>query len=410
MKKILSVILTLCFCLSFFGCGKEEEDAQDTSATKVTVYKITNEDIISTVSYTGEIKAEDEGYVSPKSAGTVKSIYADIGDYVSIGQTLAVLDDTDYRLAYNQALAAYNSALASYNSVTNGSLKQTDNQLKSAVSSAEIEYNNARDNYNRQKALYDAGAISKVTLESAETRYKNAEINYNSAKSSYNITVNEVNKDSEKSAKAGVESARAALETAENSLKNTVVTAPISGYIASNNANIGQMATQGSPLFIIKSSDNVNAEVSVTESVIPYISIGTEANVSVESAGIENIGGKVTEVNTVKDDKTGMYTVRISIDNKDGKLKIGMFANISLNTQSVKGAVAVPSDSLILEDDSYYVYVANGDKAEKRKVEVGVENNEFTQITSGVKSGESVVVTGKEYLSEQNNKIKIVEG
>lgn len=410
MKKIICLILTICISFTFFGCGKGENDDSNAAATKVTVCEAKIEDITNSVSYTGEIKAEDEGYVSPKSAGIIEAVYAEIGDYVTQGQTLAVLDDTDYRIAYNQALASYNSALASYNSVTNGTLKQTNNQLESALSQAEIEYNNAKDNLNRQKALYDAGAVSKVTLETAQTRYQNAEINYKSAKNSYNITVNEVNKDSEKSASAAVESARAALEAARNSLNNTSVTAPISGYIASNNAVVGQMAAQGTPLFVIKSSDSVNAEVSVTESVIPYINIGTEALVSVSSAGIENINGKVTEVNTVKDEQTGMYTVRIGIDNADGKLKIGMFANIKLKTQSVADAVVVPSESLILaEDSSYYVYVANGDKAEKREVEIGVENGDFSQIVSGLKSGEKVVVSGKEYISAENNAIEIVK-
>lgn len=409
MKKIISVLLVLGVALSFSACGKKDEKKQEVSATKVTVYETSSGEISSEVSYTGEIKAAEEGYVTPKSAGIIRQIMVDIGDYVNSGDTLAVLDDTDYRLAYNQALASYNSALAQYNSVTNGSIKQSSNQLQTALASAEIEYNNANDNYNRQKALYDAGAISRVALETAETRLKNAEINYNSAKNSYNITINEVNKDSERSAKAAVDSAKAALENAQNSLNNTVITAPVSGYVATNNANIGQMAAQGSPLFVIKSSDTVNAEVSVTETVIPYISVGTEASVSVESAGIENITGMVTEVNTVKDEKTGMYTVRIGIDNNDGKLKIGMFADIVMKTQSVKDAVVIPSDSLILEEDSYYVYVVNGDKAEKRTVKTGVENGDFTQITSGLKNGEKVVVTGKEYLSETNNKVKIVK-
>lgn len=409
MKKFISVILTLSIIFVISGCGKDKEDKVETVSTNVTVFEVLKEDIGSSVTYTGEIKASDEGTVTPKASGIIKGLYCDIGDYVSEGQTIAVLDDTDYKLAYNQALASYNSALASYNSVTNGSVKQSQNQLQANLDSAQIAYNNALDNYNRQKVLYEAGAISKVAFESTETSLKNAEISLNNAKSSYDITINEVNKDSEKSASAGVQSAKAALDMAQNNLNNTVVKAPISGYIASKNATIGQMAAQGTPIYTIKSSSIVNAEVSVTESVIPYINIGTDAVVTVDSADASNISGKVSEVGTVKDDKTGMYTVRVSIDNPDGKLKIGMFADITLNTQNVSGAVIIPNNSIIQDEDKYYVYVVKGDTAEKKEIKTGISNDEYTQVKSGLEKGEKVIVSGKEYISDKNNKIKIVE-
>lgn len=410
MKKIISIILIAVMSLSLFGCGKGDKKESEEVATNVTVFKVEQNDIDSSVSYTGEIKASEESMVTPKSAGIIRSLNYDIGDLVYEGDVLAELDDTDYRIAYNQALAAYNQAQAAYNSTTNGSLKQSKSQLESVLSSAQIEYNNATDNYNRQKALYDAGAISKVALETAETRMKNAEINLNSANNNLNITINEVNKDAEISARAAVEAASAALDAASNSLNNTVVRAPISGYIASRNATIGQMATQGSPMFTIKSSAEVNAEVQVTESVIPYITVGTEATVSVESAEVDNVVGTVTEVSSVKSDTTGMYTVRVKIGNPDNILKIGMFADVVLNTQSISDAIVIPSESIMQEEDKYYVYVVNNDVAEKRYIETGIFNNEFTEIKSGIKSGEYVVVVGKEYLSEQNNKVRIVEG
>ena len=165
------------------------------------------------------------------------SLNYDIGDYVEAGDVLAILDDTDYRLTYNQVLAAYNSAVSSYN--------QTNNQLQTAISAAEIEYNSALDNYNRQKALYDVGAISKVALESAEIRLKNAELNLRSSKSNYDTAVGST----QASAKAAVESAKASLDIAANNLKNTQIIAPISGYIASRNGNVGQIAAAGSPMF-----------------------------------------------------------------------------------------------------------------------------------------------------------------
>ena len=387
---IMMVYLLICAC----GCGNNQQTVSEAS-TNVTVFEVTNKNISSEVKFTGEIKAEEEAMVSPKAPGIIQAINADIGSFVEAGDVLAVLDDSDYRIAYNQALATYNSA-------TNGSALLNRNQLEAALSAAQIEYNNAKDNYNRQQVLYDAGGISKVAFETAEIRLKNAEINLDTAKKSYEITVNNINVDAEKSAKA-------ALEAASNNLNNTLIKAPISGYISTKSATIGQMAVQGSPIFVIKSTDVVNAEVSVTESVIPYITKETKATVSIESAGLNNIEGTVNVVSSVKSDTTGMYTIKVTLDNSENKIKVGMFADILLETESVENAMVIPNDSIMQTEDAYYVYVANGDIAEKRVVTTGITNNEFTQIIKGLDKGESVIVSGKEYLSEKNNKIKIVE-
>lgn len=398
MKKTISFLLTI--CLSIFilaGCNNSDTDKNNTSAVNVTVHKVTKNDINSEVSYTGEIKALEESDVAPKVSATIMELNYDIGDYVEAGDVLAVLDDTDYRLSYNQTLAAYNSAVSS--------LTQMKTQLETAISSAQMEYNSALDNYNRQKVLFDAGAISKVTFESAETRLKNAELNLNSAKTNYNTTVGS----NQASSQAAVDSAKAALDIASNSLNNTRIVSPISGYVANRNGNVGQIASAGSPMFSIKNSEVVNIEISVTESVIPYITTDTKAIINVETANAKNIEGLVSAVNTVKSPQTGMYTVRIKVDNKDENLKIGMMADVVLHTQTSENALIIPNDAIMQDDDGYYVYVVNKNIAEKRVIKIGVSNNDFTEIKSGLKENEVVVVSGKEYISDKNNTVNIVE-
>lgn len=398
MKKIISFILLSCmFMVVFAGCGKNNEGTTAKTAVNVTVHKVSANDINSEVSYTGEVKALEESDVAPKISATIRVFNYDIGDYVNEGDVLAILDDTDYRLSYNQALAAYNNAVSSY--------EQATNQLETAISSAQIEYNNALDNYNRQKALYDVGAISLIAFESAEIRLQTAELNLNSAKSNYKTTVNGASS----SAQAAVDSAKATLDIATNNLNNTHIVAPISGYVAARNGNVGQMAAAGSPMFSIKSTDLVNVEIAVTESVIPYITTDTKAVINVDTANMSNIEGVVSAVNTVKSQQTGMYTVRIKINNQNEALKIGMMADVILYTQSTQNALIVPSDSIMQENDEYYVYVVNDNIAEKRVVKIGISNNDFTEIIKGINENEVVVVSGKEYISEKNNSVNIVE-
>ena len=397
MKKIVAYIAILCLIITLLsGCSNKEIEKPNT-ITNVTVHKISANDINSEVNYTGEIKALEESDVAPKVTATIRSFNCELGDFVNVGDVLAILDDTDYQIAYNQALAAYNTAY--------GSFKQMTLQLSTAISTAQIEYDNALLNYNRQKALYDAGAISQLALEGAETRLNTAELNLNSAKTNYDIAITSTYA----TAKASVDSAKAVLESATNNLNNTVITAPISGYVASKNGTLGQIVAAGNPMFSIKSTDVVNVEISVTESVIPYINIGTKASVSVSTASLNDIKGEVTVVNTVKNVQTGMYTVKIKIDNNDNLLKLGMMADVVIETQAKSGVIVIPSASIMQDDEGYSVYIVKDNKAEKRTITIGITNNDFTEVITGLSAGETVVVSGKEYLSEENNAVNIVE-
>lgn len=440
MKKLTASALAVVLLIAMTGCGKDKKTAApDTEATavNVTAFEAEEQTIENNVTYTGEIKASEFTSVSAKVSGQAKVVYCEVGDYVNAGDVLLQIDDTDYRTQYNQAVAArnqaqaayaqanasYEGAVASYNSVINGSAQQTKLQLQSALDAAKIEFDNAKINYENQKVLYESGAVSKSVYDAAVTRYENAQLNYNTAKSNYDLTVDVILEESKTNAQSGVNSAEAgknsaqaalnsanvAVDAAQNSLSNTIVRAPISGYIASRNANKGQMVSPGAELFSIKATDSVEAQINVTESIIPSVTVGTKAAVAVKSAGAE-IEGTVTTVSPTKNAQTGMYQVSIAIDNSDGTLKDGMFADITLTLSDSVDALVVPSESILEDEDgTKYIYTANKNTAKRVDVEIGIITDEYTEIVSGIEKGDKVIVSGKEYLSDKNNKIKIVE-
>lgn len=398
--------------LAFGGCGKKKEAVKEKtdSAINVTVKKVERKTIENTVTYTGEIKAAESTSVSAKASGLAKAVYKELGDYVSAGETLVIIDDTDYRNAVNSAQAAVNSAQAAYNSVVSGSAQQTKQQLETQLSAAKIEYNNAKTNYENQKVLYDGGAVSKTAYDAAVTRLDNAKLSLDSAQKNYDLTINVVLKESAESAKANLNSAQVALASARSNLSNTVIKAPISGYISARNANRGQMISPGVEIFSIKATNTVEAEINVTESVIPNVKAGAGASVSIKSAELENISGIITTVSPTKNAQTGMYSVRVSINNEKGKIKDGMFADVTLTLSKSADALVIPAEA-VLEDSSgtRYVYVAEGEKARRTDIAEGIVTDEYIEVAKGVSEGDSIVVSGKEYLSEKNNAIRIVK-
>ena len=425
-KNFLFTIVSVMLAVSITGCGSKTavktSSEEDEDALNVTVYEASYSDINSAADYTGEIMGIENASVSAKVSGEVQSITVEEGEYVNAGTTLLTIDSVSYQLAYNQALAAYNSAVsgkksaeANYNSVTGGSTQQSLNQLETALNSAKLSYDNALDIYNKQSALYNMGAISEVDFNTYKTNLENATLNYESAKKNYELNKNVILNETQHSAQASVESAgagvqqaKAALDIAAYNLKNCTVTAPVSGYVSAKNVTKGQVVSPGMGIFTITDVSSVEVQINVTESVITSITNGTKAVVDVAGAKRNDIQAEVTSFNPVKNTATGLYTVKISVPNDEGDLKAGMLANINLITEERNQTITIPSSALMQSEEGFYVYVTDGKTAEKREVEVGIENDEYTEIISGINNGDKVVVDGKEYISDSNNKVKIV--
>lgn len=423
-KRVLSLTLSLALALALFaGCtGGEETKETEAAGVNVTVEQVVMSSVETTATYTGSLTTDNYAYVTSKVSAKIKTINAEIGDWVNKGAVLAVLDSSDYEYqlsqaeaSYKQAEAAYNSAVTSMNNV-GGSTQQSKVQLEQALNSALLAYNNAKTNFERQKELYEMGAISLAAYENAEIALENARLAYESTKENYDIVMNVITPGTENSAKSGVETARAAMEAAslavnqaKENIANTRITAPISGYISANNAVLGSFATAGGPLFVISDSTDLEAEISVTEAVIPHVQVGGKALVEINSANVKT-EGVVSVVNPVKNAQTGMYTVRVSVPNDKENLKIGMFADITLYTsQSVEEALCIPATAIMQDGNEYYVYTVTGNTAQKKIVTIGVSDGVSTQITEGLQLGEAVVCDGKEYISEKNNIVNIVE-
>jgi len=92
--------------------------------------------------------------------------------------------------------------------------------------------------------------------------------------------------------------------------------------------------------------------------------------------------------------------VRIKLDNSSGELRPGMFARVGLVLDKKESAVVVPKEAVIRQGGQAYVFVIKDSSAEKREVQVGMDDGEMIEIVSGLKSGEQVVIKGQAYLKE----------
>jgi multidrug efflux pump subunit AcrA (membrane-fusion protein) len=349
--------------------------------------------------FTGQIEAGDEVTIVSKISGRVKEVNFEVGDYVKEGEPLVILETDELYVQLSQAEAALASAKANLAANESGTLPQQLDQVKAAFEQAETNYLNTKSDYERIKALYEAGAASKQTLDSMEAKYKVAKSQYESAKEQLRLTEERLPKNIE-ALRAQVAQAEAQVELIKTNIKNSVIRAPISGMISSKQINPGEMCQAGVTLGSIVNIDKVKVVIDVPEEDINKIREGQEVTVNIDALGDKGkIKGKISIISPASA-SSRLFKVKIEMENKDYKLKPGMFAKVNIIRDIKENVITIPKDALVIKKHGNVVYVVKEGKAEERLVKIGVTNGDRVEITEGLKEGETVVISGQNMLAE----------
>ena len=178
------------------------------------------------------------------------------------------------------------------------------------------------------------------------------------------------------------------------------MTAPVSGCATAVNVVAGGAAGQTSAAVVISDTDALELEAKVSEYLVNSITEGQKVDVYIKSVSDQPFTGTVMTVADAPAQGTFTYEVKIELNSyKD--LKAGMFAEVSLVTNSKSGVVAVPSDAVVKKrGEDYVALLTEENKIELRKVTVGLDNGTLTEITSGLRPSEKLVVKGQNYVSD----------
>jgi multidrug efflux pump subunit AcrA (membrane-fusion protein) len=401
-NKIIASLLLFFFVASIFllaGCSKKKEEVKEEAAVPVKVMKTAKSNIEDIVTFTGQIEAGDEVKIVSKISGRVKEVNFEIGDYVQAGEPLVILETDELYDQLSQAEATLASAKANLAANESGSLPQQLDQVKSAFEQAEANYLNVKADYERMKALYEADAISKQAFDGMELKYKVAKSQYESAKEQLKLTEERLPKNVE-ALRAQVAQAQAAVDLIKTNIENSVIKAPVSGMISSKQIQPGEMCQAGATLGAVVNIDRVKVVINVPEEDINKLKDGQEATVNVDALGNEGrIKSKISIVSPASG-ASRLFQVKIEMENKEHRLKPGMFANVNVVRGIKENVITVPKDAVLIKKHGNVVYVVKEGKAEERLVKVGVTNGDRVEITEGLKEGETVVTSGQNMLTE----------
>jgi RND family efflux transporter MFP subunit len=177
------------------------------------------------------------------------------------------------------------------------------------------------------------------------------------------------------------------------------VISPIDGFISGAPARAGQVVSSGSPVAKIIGLHGVYFEAMVPETEIAKVKVGQTARIQVDAYKDRTYDGAVIAIRPQADDLGRQFAVRIAVSNGVGQLRPGMFARGQLVFDTMPNATLIPSDSVLSVGGESFVFVADGDKAKRVAVTVGLQKDGFVQV-SGLSPSEKVVVAGKDKLTD----------
>jgi len=185
------------------------------------------------------------------------------------------------------------------------------------------------------------------------------------------------------------------------------VPSTLNGVVGRIYQDSGVNVTPQTPIALVVSQGQVRVAVDLPERYVGRVFVGQSARIRVDAFPGASFPGKVYRVSPVVDTQSRCVVLEVLADNSGGNLKSGMFAEVSLVVGARSGAVAVPSSAVVEEGGRKYIFTPiNGATAARREVKTGLANEEFTQITSGLRAGEDVIVFGL-YGLKDGSKIKI---
>jgi RND family efflux transporter MFP subunit len=333
------------------GCSQQAaEEVQSETVVPVTTASATTGSIRGSIVVTGTVTAApgaDQVVIAPQPARIAEIPKAE-GDQVNKGDVLVRFE-----------LPELAAGVAGRNA---------------DVARAQARLQNARAAQTRAHDLFDRGIAARKEVEDADREIADAE--------------------------ADLAAARASLGAAQTSAGLAVVHAGFSGVVAKRYHNPGDLAdaTAADPVIRIVDPKRLEITASVPIPDVPRIVVGASGHMK-NPSGDDDVPLKVVSRPAAVDPGTSAVPIRMTFAGTD-IAPVGTPVQVTIDTEEHKAVVLVPAVAIVREADEVAVFVANGDKAERKVVTLGIENSEQVEVKSGIKTGDKVIVKGQAGLPD----------
>ena len=219
--------------------------------------------------------------VSSKVPGRILELRVKEGDYVKVGDTLAILDAPEVRAKMEQAQSAQSAAAAMELKAQNGARKEQIQGAYSVLQQAKAGFEIAEKSYARIQRLYDEGVMSAQKRDEVYANYKAMEAQMKAAQSQYDMAVNGARMEDKLAASAQVGRAKGAVQEVNSYIHETVQIAQKEGEVANIYPKVGELVGTGSPIMSIAVMDDMWGTFNVREDQLNGMKVGSEFSVFV---------------------------------------------------------------------------------------------------------------------------------
>lgn len=200
------------------------------------------------------------------------------------------------------------------------------------------------------------------------------------------------------------------LEETGDIKKTLTIYSPVNGYVIEKNVIDGQRIMSGENLYKIADISKVWIYGDIYEYEIPLVKVGDSVNITLSYLPGETFTGTVSYIYPYLEEETRTNKIRVEADNKDFKLKPGMYANLEIVVDLGKRLV-VPSSAILDSGEQKYLFVDIGDGYfEPRAVKTGIATDDYYEILEGVKEGEKVVTSAAFLIDSESSLKAALEG
>lgn len=322
----------------------------------VALAKAARTSIAAEITVVGNLIGEATVSVAPRAAGRLQDISVRLGDRVARGQRLARIEDFEIREQVKQAEAAQEVAQATIRQ------READLQL-------------AQTNVERSRNLFQRQLLPKQTLDDNEARYQ-------SALASVDL------------AKAQSSQSNARLDELRINLDNTIITSPVNGFVSRRTVDPGAFVSQNAPVVEVVDISTVRLVANVVEKDLKELHTGDATRVEVDAFPGEQFRGRIARVSPVLDPATRTAPIEIEIPNGDYRLKPGMYARVSITTDTNKDALVVPASAVVDLGGRRGVFTPVNESAIFRSLQLGTETGTVIEVLGGLADGDTVITTG----------------
>jgi len=409
---LLSIVIMLAGLALYRGWGFTQKRTGTQRAARmevpVQITPVVRKPLTYSIKVTGDVLPLMQVDLLPKVSGYLERIDVHIGDIVKQGQVIAQIDRTDFLQKVREIEAKVAQARAQLSELETGTRTEELRQAEEAVKQAQSRFENAKMQRERIEALYKREVISKKERDIADMDFTVAEAQLASSQQNLKLLREGARQEVREGSQAKLREMEAILEQERTRLQNAKIVAPFRGEISRKYVDAGALVSASTPLVSLVHTETLKIVANVLEKDIPLLRAGMNAKIRTESYPERVFEGRVEKVNSALDLPTRTLQVEIYISNLDRLLKPGMFSNVEVVLLTMPQTLLTPREAILEAGNEMFVFVAKGNKALRKSITIGYEQERMVEVLQGLNEGDQVVVRGQQLIRE-GSAIRVVE-